>query len=120
MATNKTFSVAGVSTLNGVTKVRFANDFVSRIKILAKNGHEDVILVELDEAVSKMDACSVLMQHPAMQGETAQGAVAEWVVRNTPKVPKPRKAKATVTAKKPAAKKPAAKKAKQAAEPVAA
>ena len=115
MATNKTFSVAGVSTLNGVTKVRFANDFVSRIKILAKNGHEDVILVELDEAVSKMDACSVLMQHPAMQGETAQGAVAEWVVRNTPKVPKPRKAKATVTAKKPPAKK-----AKQAAEPVTA
>ena len=34
MATTKTFSVADTSTLNGVTKVRFANDFVSRLKIL--------------------------------------------------------------------------------------
>lgn len=114
MATNKTFSVAGVSTLNGATKVRFANDFVSRIKILAKNGHEDVILVELDEAVSKMDACSVLMQHPQMQGEAAQGAIAEFVVRNTPKAPRKARSKtSTVTAKKPAAK-------KQTAEPVTA
>ena len=46
MATTKTFSVAGTSTLNGVTKVRFANDFVSRLKILYKNGHENVELLE--------------------------------------------------------------------------
>ena len=53
MATMKTFTVAGVSTLNGVTKVRFANDFVSRIKILDKNGHTDVILKEFDAPMTK-------------------------------------------------------------------
>ena len=39
MATDKKFAVAGVSTLDGKTKIRFAND-VMRIKILAKNGHK--------------------------------------------------------------------------------
>jgi len=34
MATDKKFAVAGVSTLDGKTKIRFAND-VMRIKILA-------------------------------------------------------------------------------------
>jgi hypothetical protein len=41
MATDKKFSVAGVSTLEGKTKIRFANDTM-RIKILAKNGHTNV------------------------------------------------------------------------------
>ena len=41
MATDKTFTVAGVSKLNGDYKVRFAND-IMRIKNLAKSGHEDI------------------------------------------------------------------------------
>jgi hypothetical protein len=52
MATTKKFAVAGVSTLNGKTKIRFAND-VMRIKILAKNGHTNVELVELPHEMSK-------------------------------------------------------------------
>lgn len=53
MATTKTFSVIGVSTLNGKTKVRFANDFAGRIKNLVKNGHTNVELFELPEAMTK-------------------------------------------------------------------
>ena len=52
MATEKTFTVAGISTLQGKTKIRFANDSL-RIKILAKNGHENVELVELPHAMTK-------------------------------------------------------------------
>ena len=52
MATEKTFTVAGISTLNGKTKIRFANDTM-RIKILSKNGHENVDLVELPSAMTK-------------------------------------------------------------------
>ena len=40
------FKVIGISTLNGVTKVRFANDMVSRVKILNKDGHKDINLIE--------------------------------------------------------------------------
>ena len=50
------FKVIGISTLNGVTKVRFANDMVSRVKILNKDGHKDINLIELTTALSKPDA----------------------------------------------------------------
>lgn len=49
------FKVTGISTLNGQTKVRFANDLVSRVKILNKDGHKDINLVELPQALSKGD-----------------------------------------------------------------
>ena len=54
------FKVVGVSTLNGVTKVRFANDFVSRVKMLIKAGHTDIELIELDQPLSKADAVTYL------------------------------------------------------------
>lgn len=97
MATEKTFSVAGVSTLNGVTKVRFANDFVNRFKILAKNDHQDIELIELGSEMTKAEICAVLMAHPKFQNEAAQGAIAEYVTRNVkaekaPKTPKAEKA----------------------------
>jgi hypothetical protein len=54
------FKVAGVSTFNGQTKVRFANDFVSRVKMLVKGGHSDINLLELPEAMTKPDAVTYL------------------------------------------------------------
>ena len=50
--TDKLYTVAGSSTQAGKTKIRFAND-VMRIKILAKNGHSDINLVELPKAMTK-------------------------------------------------------------------
>ena len=94
MATTKTFSVAGVSTLNGVTKVRFANDFVNRFKILAKNDHTDIELIELGGEFSKAECCQILMQHEKFQGEAAQGAIAEYVARNVKAAPKTKTEKA--------------------------
>ena len=69
MATVKTYEVAGTSTQNGVTKVRFANDYVGRFKILLKNGHENIELIELGEKMSKENICQVLMNHPKFQSE---------------------------------------------------
>jgi hypothetical protein len=46
------FKVAGVSVLKGEVKVRFAND-MTRVKVLAKNGHTDIELLELPEAMDK-------------------------------------------------------------------
>ena len=82
MATSKTYSVAGTSTLNGITKIRFANDFVSRLKILYKNGHENVELIELGGEHTKAEICQVLMAHPKFQSEEQQNAIYEFVVRN--------------------------------------
>jgi len=46
------FKVAGVSTLKGDVKVRFAND-MTRVKVLAKNGHTDIELLELPKEMDK-------------------------------------------------------------------
>jgi|SaaInl5LU_22_DNA_1037371.scaffolds.fasta_scaffold42339_1 hypothetical protein len=97
--TQKTFSVAGVSTFNGVTKVRFANDFVSRIKILDKNDHKDVELIELGTELTKEEVCKVLVAHPKFQSETAQAAIAEYLTRNVKTVKQPKAAKTPKVAK---------------------
>ena len=86
MATDKTFSVAGTSRLpNGTVKVRFAKDFVQRIKILAKNGHTELELIELGEEMTKAQICQMLINHPKFQSEEQQGAISEFVVRNCSK-----------------------------------
>jgi hypothetical protein len=53
------FKVAGVSVLKGEAKVRFAND-MTRVKVLAKNGHLDVELRELPTAMDKPAAVTFL------------------------------------------------------------
>lgn len=55
-----TFAYAGVSTLNGKMKVRFANDQM-RVKVLAKNGHTDIDIVQLKTPMSKEDAVAYLL-----------------------------------------------------------
>jgi hypothetical protein len=80
--TQKTFEVAGTSKLNGKTKVRFANDYVGRFKILIKNGHEDIELIELGEKLTKAEIIQVLMNHPQFQSEEQQTAITEFAVRN--------------------------------------
>jgi hypothetical protein len=80
--TDKLYTVAGTSMSNGKTKVRFANDYVGRFKILTKNGHENINLVELDQPMSKADVCKFLQASDKFQDEASQSAIAEFVVRN--------------------------------------
>lgn len=82
MTTEKTFTVAGTATQNGVTKARFANDLVARIKILNKAGCTDINLVELPEPMTKLQA----LQHLQTLGITAGDAghaVAEKLAEKT-------------------------------------
>lgn len=55
------FSHAGVSRLKGEFKVRFANDGM-RVKVLAKNGHSDIDIIELKEPMTKEDAVNYLLE----------------------------------------------------------
>ena len=84
MATDKLFNVAGVSKLNGEYKVRFATD-IMRIKVLAKHGHEDIRLAELDAAVTKLEAVKQLATMDEFQDVAAQAAIAEYLDEKTPK-----------------------------------
>jgi len=103
MATDKTFKVVGVSKLAGEYKVRFAND-IMRIKVLAKHGHEDIRLLELDTEMTKLDAVKALAKSDEFQDTYAQAAIADYLDRKDAgpavKAAKtPVKAKATAKAK---------------------
>lgn len=79
--TDKTFSCAGVSNLNGVLKVRFANN-LDRIKTLVRNGHTDIELFEFPEADTKAELVDKLLQvtfaNPAYMDVVKQTAVEKY------------------------------------------
>ncbi len=102
MATDKTFNVVGVSKLNGEYKVRFATD-IMRIKVLAKHGHEDIRLCELDTAVTKYEAVQKIQSMDEFQDAAAQSAISEYLEDKAPKAPKA-KAPVAKAAKAPKAK----------------
>ena len=104
---SKSFTHAGVSKQDGQFKVRFANDAM-RTKVLIKNGHTDIDIIELKHAMSKEDAVAFLMEidfatKDGVTNSAVQDAlVAELDKRSeTPKVAKtPKAVKAKVPAKK--------------------
>lgn len=63
MATEKTFTIAGVSTQHGKTKQRFANgSLANRVKVLERNEHTDIKLYELPNPMTKDEARAWLEQ----------------------------------------------------------
>ena len=85
MATSKKFAVAGVSTLKGKTKIRFANDTM-RIKILAKNGHTDVELVTLPHEMTKAEIAQHLVEIGFGASKPAVQAAIAYVAKKNPTV----------------------------------
>jgi hypothetical protein len=70
------YSHAGVSKLNGEFKVRFANDSL-RVKVLAKNGHKDIDIIELKTPMTKEDAVALLLSINFANGNKAIQAALE-------------------------------------------
>ena len=97
MATDKLFTVAGISKLDGEYKVRFANDMM-RIKVLAKSGHEDIRLADLEKSVSKLEAAKILLGLDEFSDAIAQATISEYLEDKTPKAA-PVKAKAPAKSK---------------------
>lgn len=92
MATDKRFAVAGTSTHAGETKLRFANDML-RTKVLQKNGHTNINLVELPSEMTKAEAIQYLQSIDFGKGDSAvESALAEGSKKN-PATAKPVKAK---------------------------
>lgn len=83
MATEKKFGVAGVSTLNGRTKIRWANDAM-RIKILVKNGHSNVELINLPREMSKREIALYLQEIQFMKDDVDVQAAIRYVLRKNP------------------------------------
>jgi hypothetical protein len=113
------YSHAGVSRLNGEFKVRFANDAL-RVKVLAKNGHKDIDIVELKTPMSKEDAVAYLLQIDFANGnKEVQSALDEAAGKRGVKAkPTMAKIEAKVKAKKTTVADTVMAQAKAKAEPV--
>ena len=106
------FSHAGVSRLNGEFKVRFCNDAL-RVKVLAKNGHKDIDIVELRHPMSKEDAVAFLLSIDFANGNKEVQAALDAAADKRGVTAKPAKAAPKAKAKAaPKAKAPAKKEAK--------
>jgi hypothetical protein len=69
------YTVAGTASQYGITKTRFANDFVTRLKILDKAGCDNIKLVELPEPMSKLQALQYIKVLPEFQDEESAMAI---------------------------------------------
>ena len=86
------YSHAGVSRQNGDMKVRFANDAL-RVKVLAKNGHKDIDIVELREPMTKEAAVAFLLSIDFANGnKDVQAALEAAADKRGVTVPKAAKA----------------------------
>lgn len=93
------FKYAGVSTLNGKIKARFANDQM-RVKVLAKNGHKDIDIIELKHPMTKQEAVAFLLSINFDNGNASVRAAIEAEVEKRTSVTTPKaKAKAPVKSK---------------------
>lgn len=71
--TSKTYRFVGVSTLNGVTAVRYANE-KGRARVLERNGHSAVQLFDTGESLHQMDLVDFMLDQ-LDAGHVAEPAV---------------------------------------------
>ena len=83
MATDKKFGVAGVSTFNGKTKIRWAND-VMRVKILHKNGHENIEFINLPYEMTKAEIVKYLQDNDFALGRPDVAAAIRYAAKKNP------------------------------------
>lgn len=86
MSTDKRFAVAGISTQEGSTKVRFAND-AARVKILIKNGHTDIELIDLPHEMTKAEIAQYMVDTNFAAGRAhVEAAIADLAKKNKVKL----------------------------------
>jgi hypothetical protein len=79
----QTFKVAGMTTNNGNTKVRFTDDMVRRIKQFTKGGHTRVDFVDLPSEMTKIEALNFLATHADFQSPADQATIADTLADKT-------------------------------------
>jgi hypothetical protein len=102
---SKSFTHAGVSKLDGKFKVRYCNDSL-RTKVLIKNGHTDIDIVELKHPMTKEEVVTYLLGIDFDNGnKEVRAALEAEQGKREPKAPKSTGKVEKVKAVKPAAKK---------------
>lgn len=73
----QSFKVAGITTHNTVSKVRFTDDMVRRVKQFGKGGATRIDLIELPSEMTKVEALKYLQAHSDFQSAEDQALIAD-------------------------------------------
>ncbi len=76
---NDTFKVAGITTHNGNSKVRFTDDLIRRVKQFSKGGASRIDLMELPEEMTKLEALRYLQAHADCQSPEDQALISDAI-----------------------------------------
>jgi len=79
----QTFKVAGITTHNGNTKVRFTDDMVRRIKQFTKGGASRIDLVELPSEMTKIEALKHIATLEMFATPSDQATIADTLADKT-------------------------------------
>ncbi len=80
---SKLFSHAGVSKLDGEFKVRYTNDAL-RTKVLIKNGHTDIELIDLPREMTKAEIAQHMIDTGFGKGNSAIEAAIKDLQKKNP------------------------------------
>ena len=89
------FKVAGITTHNGNSKVRFTDDLIRRVKQFTKGGATRIDLMELPNEMSKLDALKYLQAHADYQSPDDQALIGDAIADREKAPKKEVKVKAT-------------------------
>ena len=77
---NQTFKVAGITTHGTVSKVRFTDDMIRRVKQFTKGGASRIDLIELPSEMTKLEALKYLQSHADFQSAADQALIGDAIV----------------------------------------
>lgn len=92
--TNQTFKVAGITTHNGNSKVRFTDDMVRRVKQFSKGGATRIDLVDLPSEMTKVEALKYMQTLDQFKNANDQALISDSLA-DKEKVKREVKVKAT-------------------------
>ena len=75
--TNATFKVAGITTHNGNSKVRFTDDMVRRVKQFTKGGATRCDFVELPSEMTKVEALKYMQTQDLFKSAEDQALISD-------------------------------------------
>jgi hypothetical protein len=81
--TAMTYTVFGVSFYRGAHRLRFSNDLASRMKTLIQCGDEEINLVELPTAMSKMQAVQWAQASGQFETDAEKAVIAAFIEKNS-------------------------------------
>jgi hypothetical protein len=85
---SNTYKVAGITVHNGVSKVRFTDDMIRRIKQFTKGGATRCEFIELPSEMTKMEALEYLKNHQLFQSAEDQATINDAIIDRQEKTPK--------------------------------